>query len=140
LGVDRQVASAVAPPLPGEMRDEIEVLQSMGGSYRVWGGFDGKGLVIRSDEPVEFHPTNKTANVVQVDSLDDAIKYVNVATQTVGVYPFHRKTELRDRLSTSGAQHIVRLGGALKHAAGNPHDGMYPLQRFVHWMSDDDIG
>ncbi len=82
LGVDREVASAVAPPLPGEMRDEIEVMKSMG-EYQVWGKFDGRGLVILSDEPVEFHPTNKTANVVMVPTLDKAIDYVNVATQTV---------------------------------------------------------
>ncbi|TAL03931.1 MAG: long-chain-fatty-acyl-CoA reductase [Rhodospirillaceae bacterium] len=139
LGVDRQTASAIAPPLPGEMREEIEVLQAMGDSYRVWGGFDGRGMVIRSEEPVEFHPTNKTANVVQVASLADAVKYVNVATQTVGVFPFNRKAELRDRLATAGAQRVVRLGGAGKHGVGGPHDAMYPLQRFVHWMVDEDI-
>lgn len=49
LGVDRELASAVAPPLPGEMRDEIGVMQSMG-EYQVWGKFDGRGLVILSDE------------------------------------------------------------------------------------------
>jgi hypothetical protein len=140
LGLDRDAASAIAPPLSGEMREEIEVLRVMGDSYRVWGGFDGRGLVIRSEEPVEFHPTNKTANVVQVESLADAVKYVNVATQTVGVFPFHRKAELRDALATSGAQRIVRLGGAMKHAVGSPHDAMYPLHRFVHWMADDEIG
>ena len=53
----------------------------------MWGKTDGKGLVIRSDEPVDFHPINKTANVVRVDSLDDAMRYVNVATQTVGLLP-----------------------------------------------------
>jgi hypothetical protein len=25
------------------------------------------------------------------------------------------------------------------HALGSPHDAMYPLQRFVQWMGDDDI-
>jgi hypothetical protein len=139
LGVDREVASAIAPPLPVEMREEIEVLKMVGGSYRMWGGFDGRGLVIRSEEPVEFHPTNKTANVVRVPSLAEAVRYANVATQTVGVYPFHRKAQLRNALATAGAQRVVRLGGALKHCAGGPHDAMYPLQRFVHWMSDEDV-
>jgi hypothetical protein len=139
LAVDREVASAIAPPLPVEIKEEIEVLKMIGGDYRMWGGFDGRGLVIRSEEPVEFHPTNKTANVVRVPSLAEAVKYVNVATQTVGVYPFNRKAELRDALATAGAQRVVRLGGALKHCAGGPHDAMYPLQRFVHWMSDEDI-
>jgi hypothetical protein len=139
LAVDREVASAIAPPLPVEMREEIEVLKMVGGPYRIWGGFDGRGMVIRSDEPVEFHPTNKTANVVRVPSLADAVRYANVATQTVGVYPYERKAELRDALATAGAQRLVRLGGAMKHCAGGPHDAMYPLQRFVHWMSDEDV-
>ena len=86
LGVDRDFASAVAPPLPADVRDEVEVMSAMG-DIKVWGRFDGRGLVILSDEPVEFHPSNKTSNVVMVPSLDDAVRYVNVATQTIGVYP-----------------------------------------------------
>jgi hypothetical protein len=45
---------------------------------------------------------------------------------------------MRDRLAGAGAQRIVRLGGAAKHVAGSPHDAMFPLHRFVHWMSDED--
>ncbi len=139
LGVDRELASAVAPRLPNDMREEIEVLGMLDDSYRVWGGFDGRGLVIRSEEPVSFHPTFKTANVVHVPSLDEALKYVNVATQTVGVFPHERKAVYRNRLATAGAQRVVRLGSAAKWCAGSPHDAMYPLPRFVHWMVDDDI-
>ena len=89
----------------------------MDDEFRVWGKTDGKGLVIRSDEPVDFHPINKTANVVRVDSLDDAMKWVNVATQTVGFYPFDRMADYRDRLASGGAQRIVHLG-----EAGPTHD------------------
>ncbi len=73
------------------------------------------------------------------DSLDDAVRYVNVATQTIGVYPDERKAQLRDRLASAGAQRLCRLGTANAHVLGSPHDAMYPLQRFVHWMGDDDI-
>jgi hypothetical protein len=138
LGVDRVTSSAVSPLPPGEMREEIEVLGAMGDSHRVWGTFDGRGIVIRSEEPVEFHPTNKVVNVVQVPSLAEAVRYVNVATQTVGVYPFQRKVELRDKLASAGAQRVVRLGEAGMGPVGNPHDAMYPMQRFIHWMSDED--
>ena len=68
----------------------------------------------------------------------EAMKYVNVATQTVGVYPFSRMPELRDHLASGGAQRCVRLGEAGPSAIGNPHDAMYPLHRFVHWMSNED--
>ena len=138
LGVDRDFASAVAPPLSAEVREEVEVMSAMG-DIKVWGRFDGRGMVILSDRPVEFHPSNKTSNVVMVPSLDDAVRYVNVATQTIGVYPYARKAQLRDRLASAGAQRVCRLGTANAHVLGSPHDAMYPLQRFVHWMGDDDI-
>jgi len=138
LAVDRDYASAVAHPLSSEVRDEVEVMSAMG-ELKTWGGFDGRGLVILSDTPVNFQPSNKTSNVVMVDSLDDAIRYVNVATQTIGIYPYERKAQLRDRLAAAGAQRLCRLGTANAHALGSPHDAMYPLQRLVHWMADDDV-
>jgi hypothetical protein len=138
LNVDRDFASAVSPPLSADRREEIQVMEAMG-DLAVWGAFDGRGLVILSDRPLEFQPTHKTSNVVMVESLDDAVRYVNVATQTVGVYPYERKTRLRDRLASAGAQRLCRLGTANAHVLGSPHDAMYPLQRFVHWMGDDDI-
>ncbi len=138
LGVERSHSSAKVAPLPMELREEIEVMQLMDNGYRVWGSPDGSGLVIRSNEPVEFHPSNKTANVVQVPSLADALRYVNVATQTVGVYPDARKPELRDGLASRGAQRVVRLGSAGQYCVGAPHDAMYPLHRFVHWMVDEE--
>jgi hypothetical protein len=138
LAVDREYASSVAPPLPPDIRDEIEVLTTMG-DVAAWGAFDGRGLVVLSDEPVDFLPSNKTSNVVMVPSLQDAVRYVNVATQTIGVYPWHRKGELRDQLASAGGQRVCRLGTANEHVPGAPHDAMFPLQRFVHWMGDDDI-
>jgi hypothetical protein len=125
-------------PMAMDMKEEIESLMMMDDEYGVWGKTDGKGLVIRSEEPVDFHPINKTANVVRVDSLDDAVKWVNVATQTVGFYPFERMPVYRDRLAAGGAQRVVRLGEAGPATIGNPHDAMYPLHRFVHWMVHED--
>jgi Acyl-CoA reductase (LuxC) len=138
LGVDRPTASEVAHPLPVETREEIEMLQLMDDECSMWGKADGRGLVILTPAPVDFNPGSKTANVVHVESLEDAIRYVNVATQTIGIYPPERKTALRDRLASAGGQRVVRLGGAAKHVEGGPHDAMFPLQRFVHWMSDED--
>jgi hypothetical protein len=138
LAVDRDFASAQAPPLPSDIRDEIEVMETMG-ELKTWGSADGSGLVILSDRPMEFHPTNKTSNVVLVPTLEDAVRYINVATQTIGVYPWHRKRELRDRVASAGGQRLCRVGTANSHVPGGPHDAMFALQRFVHWMADDDI-
>lgn len=135
---ERAAESGDARPLAMDLREEIEALMMMDDDYRVWGETDGRGLVIRSDAPVDFHPINKTANVVRVDSLDDAVKYVNVATQTIGFYPFHRISDYRDRLASGGAQRITHLGEAGPATIGNPHDAMYPLHRFVHWMAHED--
>jgi hypothetical protein len=125
-------------PLDMDLREQIETLMMMDDDYGVLGKPDGKGVVIRSDEPVDFHPINKTANVVRVDTLDDAVKWINVATQTVGFYPFDRMADYRDRLASGGAQRIVHLGEAGPSTIGNPHDAMYPLHRFVHWMAHED--
>lgn len=134
----RAAASGDIRPLDMEMKDQLEMMQLMDEDYRVFGKLDGTGVVVRSSEPVDFHPINKTANVVRVDSLDDAVKYINVATQTVGFYPFERMADYRDRLASGGAQRIVHLGEAGPSTIGNPHDAMYPMHRFVHWMAHED--
>ena len=136
--VDRNALTGKAPPLPRDMAEEVEGLRSLDDDFGVWGAADGSGLVVRSDEPVDFHPINKTANVVQVKALEDALKWVNVATQTVGVYPPARQIELRNGLASGGAQRIVRLGDAGGQSIGAPHDAMYILHRFVHWIVQED--
>lgn len=135
---DRNANGGKAPPLPRDLAEEVEALRSMDDDFGVWGVPDGSGLVIRSDEPVDFHPINKTANVVPVRSLEDALKWVNVATQTVGVYPPVRQVELRNGLASGGAQRIVRLGDAGGQSIGAPHDAMYIMHRFVHWIVHED--
>jgi hypothetical protein len=136
--VDRNAISGKAPPLPRDLAEEIESLRFLDDEFGVWGVGDGSGLVVRSDEPVGFHPINKTANVVHVKSLKDALKWVNVATQTVGVYPPAQQVALRNGLASGGAQRIVRLGDAGGQSIGAPHDAMYILHRFVHWIVHED--
>jgi hypothetical protein len=133
----RQTASAAKRPLPIELRDEIESLREMPDFYGVWGESDGTGVVIRSDDPVDFYPDHKVVNVVPVRRLEEAIRHVNIATQTVGVYPDNRKIELRDAIAEAGAQRVVSLGAAVNVEHGLPHDGFRPLQRFVRWVNDE---
>ena len=137
LRIDR-TGEGTPRPLDMELKEQIDVLRMMDDEYGVFGKSDGRGIAIRSEEPVDFHPLRKTSNVVCVPDLMEAMKYVNVATQTVGVYPFNRMAELRDHLASGGAQRVVRLGEAGPAAIGNPHDAMYPLHRFVHWMANED--
>jgi hypothetical protein len=137
LRIDR-LGEGVPRPLDADLKERIDMLRMLDDEYGVFGKSDGRGVAIRSTEPVDFHPLQKTSNVVLVKSLDEAIKYVNVATQTVGVYPFERMLEVRDHLASAGAQKVVRLGEAGRTTIGNPHDAMYPLHRFVHWMANED--
>lgn len=136
LGLERPVASAQLSPTSPTVRAEIDAVKDMPDFFRVWGSYAGQGIVIRSEEPVEFQPEGKVVNVVRVRQLQDAVRFVNVATQTVGVYPPSRKTDLRDSIAAAGAQRIVALG-EITPEPGLPHDGFYPLHRFVRWITDE---
>jgi nucleoside phosphorylase len=137
MGVERPMATAAGRPLPQAMREEIEGLRGMEDYYRVWGDYKGQGVVIRSDEPVEFHPDGRVVNVLPVNSLDEGVRHANVATQTVGVYPPSRKAGLRNALAAMGVQRVVNLGSAGAIEGGLPHDGFMPLHRFVRWVNDE---
>ena len=137
MGIERRTASVHGLGAPSSLRDEIDGLRDMSPYYRVFGQADGKGIVIRSDEPVDFHPDGRVVNVVLVPSLEAAVAHAGVATQTVGVYPAERKHGLRDLLMSAGVQRVVTLGAALGGGAGVPHDGFYPLHRFMRWVTDE---
>lgn len=138
MGTERAFTSACSTPPSGALREEIEALAMLEPDYRVFGAFDGRGVVIRSDEPVDFHPDGRVVNVVRVDRLEDAIPQANVATQTVGIFPEHRRKGLRNALAAQGVQRVTAIGSAGMVEAGLPHDGFLPLMRFVRWVNDED--
>jgi len=138
LSVERDMNTAVGQPVPESLAEEISALKYLEPEYRVWGDFSGRGVVVRSEEPVDFYPDFRVVNVVRVDDLADAIKWVNVSTQTVGIYPDQRRRQLVDGIANAGAQCVQPLGCINKFVVGTPHDGMFPLHRFVRWVSDKD--
>jgi len=141
LSHDVRYGSGIGPVVSEDIRSEVEVLRDLEPFYRVFGEYEGRGLVVRSDEMVGFHPTNKTVNVVCVESLAVAARKANVATQTVGVYPANRVIEVRDILASAGTQRIVNLGEVISDGVGGyPHDGMIPLHRFMKWISEEAQG
>jgi hypothetical protein len=138
LGQDYRYGDGQGPLVPSDIRESVDVLREMEPIYRVFGGYDGKGLVIRSDEMVDFHPICKTVNVVPVKTLLDGARFATVATQTVGVYPPSRAKEVRDTLACAGVQRIVALGESISDGVGGyPHDGMFPIHRFMKWVSEE---
>jgi hypothetical protein len=51
----------------------VHGIRGMNEYYRIWGDYRGAGLVIRSEEPVDFHPDGRVVNVVVVSDLANAI-------------------------------------------------------------------
>lgn len=140
LAVDRFWGDGKIWRTPADIRDTVDGLRFTG-THGIYGSYDGRGLVVRSQEPVDFHPIAKTVNVIPVSSLQEAVRFASVATQTVGVYPRERKREVRDALANAGVQRVVTLGAAIGLATtgqGLPHDGFLPLQRLMRWVSDEE--
>lgn len=138
LGKERHTTSAISWRVPADLREEVEGLRGLEPDYRIFGGYEGKGLVIRSDDPVDFYPDGKMVNVVRVEKLTDAVQYATVATQTVGVYPYHRKLEVRDLMPAMGVQRVVNLGQSMGRGLGMPHDGFWAYNRYMRWITDEE--
>jgi hypothetical protein len=140
MAVDTRFGPGKSDLIPDDdIREQLDMLGSLEPIYRVFGQYDGNGVVVRSDEPVSFTPSNKLVNVVRVDKLEDAVKYFTVASQTVGVYPAsERSGSLRDRLASCGVQRIVELGAVNggERFGGAPHDAGMPVNRFMRWVSE----
>jgi hypothetical protein len=136
MGEDTLYGNGVGPVPSPDVRETIEVYRLLEPAYRVFGAFDGRGVVVRSLEPVDFHPSGKLVNVVRVERLSDAMAFVTVATQSVGIYPFARVSELRDELAGAGAQRLFPLGDVHSPLpyGGTPHDAMWPTSRFLKWI------
>jgi len=111
--------------------------------YRVIGGRDDEGAVIVSQLPeaVNFATalTDRTVNIVPIDTLDEFLGTVNAYTQTVGVFPEPLKDQLVDQLPLHGAQRIVSLGYAVTTVGTNagPHDAIEPMRRMGKWILDE---
>lgn len=131
----RYGAGEGGPTPPPPVLEELDMLAMLEPIYRVFGTPDGRGMVIRSSEPVAFNPGGKLVNVVEVGAFKDAMQHVTVATQSVGVYPAERIAEVRDPLASAGVQRIVSLGGInAGKFGGMPHDGGWPVHRMMHWV------
>lgn len=133
LAIDRRTSAGKGRPTPDEIRQESQALAELG-EVQLFGDFQGSGLVILSDDPVPFTPEAKTVNVVRVPSVVDAVRFANVATQTVGVYPPEVADQVRDPLAAAGVQRVVTLGEVSGAVFGLPHDGFYPVHQMVRWL------
>jgi hypothetical protein len=122
-----------------ELKNEIDALALDRGSFKVIGSpVDGIIIVSQYDEPVEFTAIigDRVANLVPVDSVEDALRAVTYYTQTVGVFPDSLKRALRDRAPLYGAQRLVSLGYACAPPLAGPWDAIEPIRRMCRWIID----
>ncbi|MCX7863841.1 MAG: long-chain-fatty-acyl-CoA reductase, partial [Novosphingobium sp.] len=125
-----------------ELRASIEGLRATPDFYEIIGGRDDEGAIIvsRIDDVVDFYPSlsGRVANLVPIDEISDAFRFVNAYTQTVGIYPESLKLRLRDELPLFGAQRLVSLGYAMTSNPALPQDAIEPVRRMVKWIVDED--
>jgi Acyl-CoA reductase (LuxC) len=134
--------SSPHPAFDPELREELAGIRHAP-DFRVFGGQGDEGAVIVSqdEEIVDFSELLdcRVANIVPIDRADDALKYLTIHTQTIGIYPDELKLHLRDECAMRGAQRIVSLGSATSAGMAGPHDAIQVLSRMVRWIRDDTL-
>ncbi len=129
--------SSCSPEFPAKLREDIDGLRQSS-SFRVIGVEHSEGGVIVSQqsEPVHFKDelNGRVVNLVPVDKIEQALKWVTIDTQTIGVYPESLKDQIRDRCALQGVQRLTTLGCATSEAGGYPHDGIELFRRMVRWV------
>jgi hypothetical protein len=123
-----------------ELKADLDALRLNGEDwFEVVGGENGEGAVIvsRTTAPVDFVEllADRTVNLVPVDTIDEILRGVDAATQTVGIFPDALAAELCHRMALHGAQRFVSLGYAFNGPGPvGPHDGIEPLRRMCKWI------
>ena len=135
-----EALSSPAPSFDAVLREEIQGIR-YSDDYRIFGGKANEGAVIvsQNSEQVDFSDRldHRVANIVPVDSLEEALRFITIHTQTIGVYPDGLKEEIRDECARRGGQRICSLGFATAGSFSGVHDGIEPLRRVVRWVKEE---
>jgi hypothetical protein len=158
VNVGRKMVEAYAklPPLLStpfptrnrELEAEMEAIALEDDFYHVEGDtLTGGFIVSKFNDRVDFYDklNNRVVNFVPVDDLADVLKWCDDTTQTVGIYPESKRTEILDMFALAGIQRLVSLSGgdamtvyanAHHMPPGSPHDGIEPMRRAMRWVVD----
>ena len=136
--------STVAKQVNPELQEQLAGIALQDDFFKIYRAADeraGAVVVSQIDDVVEFSDilSKRTANLVPVASVADALKRITAASQTVGVYPDSLKLEIRDALAIQGAQHIVSLGKVIQVGSMGPQDGLQVERRMLRWIRDMDV-
>ncbi len=94
------------------------------------------GVVVMPDAfDILDHPMSRLVVVRPVNDLRAAFPYLHHAVSSVGVYPEHRRLELRDAILARGVTNVLPLGQVERMFGGMPHDGMMVLNELVDWKN-----
>ena len=106
---------------------------------RVEGDTDGDWtLVVCPPEDAEDPLGGRTLLVHPVESIDDALCWVDSTVQTVAVYPWTLAKQYGTALARRGAERVVEVGLSGIIRLGASHDGVYPLTRLVRLVCIED--
>jgi Acyl-CoA reductase (LuxC) len=138
----QELPEAISTPakhgLSRELQLNLDAASLSEDFYRVIGGEHGEGALIvsRLPAPVDFADLldDRVANLVPVATLDDALRFFDTHTQTVGVYPESLRDAVAGPAALHGAQRIVTLGSACVPSFAGPHDAIEPLRRLCRWV------
>jgi hypothetical protein len=133
--------STVAKDVNPELQEQLAGIALQDDFFKTYRTADeraGAVVVSQIDDVVEFSNilSKRTANLVPVGSVQDALKRITAASQTVGVYPDALKLQIRDALAIQGAQHIVSLGKVTQVGSIGPQDGLQVERRMLRWIRD----
>jgi Acyl-CoA reductase (LuxC) len=137
-------ASSPHPSFDPVLREELDGIRHSS-DFRMFGGRGNEGAVIvsQTEEIVDFSERLdcRVANIVPVDRAEDALQYLTVDTQTIGIYPEELKRRLRDECALRGGQRLISLGFATPAGMSmtGPHDALQLLGRMVRWLRDDTL-
>lgn len=126
-----------------DLKAHVDALRLDDDWYDVIGGEKDEGAVIVSKlpRPVDFaaYLTDRTANFVPVESIDELLLGINAYTQTIGVWPESLKADLENVVPFYGAQRLVTLGNALYNGplVGLAHDAIEPVRRMCKWIANE---
>lgn len=122
-----------------ELKDCLEALRLDDDWFRVIGGQDEEGAIVVSQisDQVEFADllNDRVSNLIPVDTVEDALRYFDAYTQTVGIYPDSLIEKVRDKIPLHGAQMITPLGYMCSGGSfAAPHDAIEPVRRMCKWI------
>ena len=140
LSLPETVSTAPKFGINRDLMSHLDAASLMDDFYSVVGTRNNEGGVIVSKlpEPVDFAPslTNRVANFVPVDSVEEIYPRIDSYCQTIGIYPESLVPKIQDRLALAGGQRLVTLGyaGAAVTGFGAPQDGIEPIRRLCKWV------